>query len=201
MKTGAETKFDYLIKEAFTRKLTPPGFKKKAGNFYLDLGELGHLINIQKSRHNTKDHIRFTINTGVFLPEFWLVYYNYHNDPVPEFPTAPDCLTTYRIGALRNGTDIWYDLLADTDEIEMTIEMEENLEEYIFPFLASLQTKKDLLLQIDKLVLPPLGRLLVYAELNQTEAAKAEFDRLLSANPNPHFLKTLEKYGKKYGFL
>jgi hypothetical protein len=58
MKTVSGIKFDRIIKEGFHELLKPMGFKKKANNFYL---------------------IRFTINTGIFVPEFWVVFYDYRD--------------------------------------------------------------------------------------------------------------------------
>lgn len=71
MKTLTEKKFDRVIKEGFHEVLKPLGFKKKANNFYLQRQDLGQIINIQKSGYFSKDHISFTINTGLFLPEYW----------------------------------------------------------------------------------------------------------------------------------
>ena len=92
MKTVSEAKFDQIIKESFQELLKPLGFKKKANNFYLQLDGLGQIVNIQKSNYGTKDSIRFTINTGIFVPEYWLAYCNYRIVGNPEYPTEPECL-------------------------------------------------------------------------------------------------------------
>ncbi|CAM3654706.1 DUF4304 domain-containing protein [Sphingobacterium prati] len=94
MKTETQEKFDRIIKESFIEILKPLGFKKKANNFYLPLEKIGHIINIQKSYYSTKDGIRFTINVGIFSPEYWLACYNYHNEEIPAFPAEHECLIT-----------------------------------------------------------------------------------------------------------
>ena len=200
MKTEAERKFDHIVKEAFTKTLKPLGFKKKGNNFYLSLEELGHLINIQKSAHYSKSHIHYTINIGIFLPEFWLAYFNYHNERVPKYPTAPDCAASARIGNLRNLGDLWFDIDEDTDDIEMIIEMEENLNDYILPFFQRIQSKKQFLsrMEADEITLPPFGKLIVYAELKETAKAREEFNRLKAGKINPRALETLLKYAAQY---
>ena len=47
MKTDTQIKFDTIIKEGFTPLLKPLSFKKKALNYYRQLSEVGHIINIQ----------------------------------------------------------------------------------------------------------------------------------------------------------
>ena len=73
MKTDTQIKFDTIIKEGFTPLLKPLSFKKKALNYYRQLGEVGHIINIQKSIYSYRNHIKFRINTGIFEPKFWSV--------------------------------------------------------------------------------------------------------------------------------
>lgn len=50
--------------------LKPLGFKKKENNFYLKLDTIGQIINVQISRWGNKDNISFTINAGIFVPEY-----------------------------------------------------------------------------------------------------------------------------------
>lgn len=48
MKTVTQEKFEKIIKQGFQEILKSLGFKKKTNNFYLQLEELGQIINIQK---------------------------------------------------------------------------------------------------------------------------------------------------------
>jgi hypothetical protein len=73
MKTVSEEKFDSLTKECHLI-LKPIGFNKKGNNFFLKRKGFGQHINFQKSRFGTKDNISFTINTGIFLPEYWRTF-------------------------------------------------------------------------------------------------------------------------------
>lgn len=57
MKTSIEVKFDNIIKQGLHEVLKSKGFRRKNNNFYLQLPELGQIINIQKSSYYSKDHI------------------------------------------------------------------------------------------------------------------------------------------------
>ena len=85
MKSITETKFDKIVKLSFHETLKPLGFKKKGNNFYSQKNGIGHIINLQKNYYYSKDHIHFTINTGVFLPEYWLAVYNLFSKPDPAY--------------------------------------------------------------------------------------------------------------------
>ncbi|MFC6996397.1 DUF4304 domain-containing protein [Rufibacter roseus] len=143
MKTIAETKFNRILKEGFQEVLKPLGFKKKGNNFYLQLEELGQAINAQKSRWNTKDDISFTINVGVFLPDYWQSMVYNQGKPLPTFPSVYDCYSHKRIGQLRNQLDTWYDVDASTDEEKLIVEMKDNLVNYVLPYLNRVKTKED----------------------------------------------------------
>lgn len=201
MKTLTESKFDQIIKNGFHDILKPKGFKKKAHNFYLRRQEIGQIVNIQKNSFYSKDRISFTINTGIFVPEYWAgLYYNIGKE-LPIFPTEPECLIRQRIGKLRNQNDTWYDVDEETDENEVIIEMRINLENYILPYFERTKTKDGFLEMLDKNELPlnQLGKLVVYGELNQILKAKLEYDKLLKESTNNHFIKTVQEYGRKYG--
>ena len=199
MKTETQEKFDKIIKEGFQEVLKPFGFKKKANNFYLQLEELGQIINIQKSKWSTKDEISFTINTGIFVPEYWSVFYNYQNEEIPKFPTEPTCLIRKRIGEIRNQKDTWYELKNRTNENIIIEEMKSNIIDFIFPYFENLNTKQKLLSEIENLLVSPsLSKMITFAELNQLDNAKAEYQKLLTKETNPYFSANVKEYGRKY---
>lgn len=201
MKTPTEVKFDNIIKQGFNEVLKPKGFKKKGNNFFLQLPDLGQIINIQKSSFYSKDHIHFTINTGIFITEHWRGSIYNQGKALPSFPTEPECLIRKRIGEIRKQHDTWYDVDAKTDEDRLIPQMRENLERFILPYFNTVSTTQDALTLIEGecLHLPPLGKLIVYGELNLTEKAKAEYERMFQEKLNPDFLETVKKYGQKYG--
>jgi hypothetical protein len=200
MKTVSEIKFDKVIKEGFYELLKPLGFKKKTNNFYLQLETLGQIINVQKSAYGNKDSIRFTINTGIFVPEYWVAFYNYSNKGLPDNPTESECLIRKRIGELRNQLDTWYDINDRTDEQQLISEMQKNLTDFILPYFQRFNSTEKMLQELDttQLTLSPFGKLILYGELGQIDKAKREYKRLLNEKTNPHFLISVKEYGIKY---
>jgi Domain of unknown function (DUF4304) len=201
MKTQSELKFDKIIKEGFHEILKPLGFKKRAYNFYLQLDTIGQIINVQKSAYGNKDSIRFTINTGIFVPEYWLACYNHSGKGLPDFPTEPECLIRKRIGILRNQHDTWYNVDERADERQLIAEMRTNLADFILPYFNRLNSTEKMLQELDSgnLVMAPLGKLIVYGELGLLDKAKREYEDILSKKISPHLLMTVKEYGKQYG--
>lgn len=202
MKTISEIKFDKIIKDGFHEILKPLGFKKKANNFYLKLDTIGQIINVQKSTYGNKNSISFTINTGIFVPDYWLAFYDYNDKGFPpDYPTEPECLIRKRIGDLRNQHDTWYDIIERTDEQQLIGEMRKNLNDFILPYFNRLDSTEKMLQELDKadMMMTPLGKLIVYGEFKQFDKAKREYERLLNNKTNPHFLITVKEYGQKYG--
>jgi len=141
MKTNTQIKFDTIVKEGFTPLLKPLSFKKKALNYYRQLAEVGHIINIQKSSYGDRDNIRFRINIGIFEPKFWLVEYDFkHTGQVPDYPTEPDCLIRKTINDLRSRNDLWYEVTDTTNEEALIKEIQEDIQNYILPFFDQLNS-------------------------------------------------------------
>lgn len=201
MKTISEIKFDKIIKDGFHEILKPLGFKKKANNFYLKLNTIGQIINVQKSAFGNKDSISFTINTGIFVPEYWLAFYNYSDKGLPDYPTEPECFIRKRIGNLRNQHDTWYYIKERTDEQQLIDEMKKNLTNFILPYFDRLNSTEKMLQELDKadIMMTPLDKLIIYGELKQFDKAKREYEELLNNKANPHFLMTVKEFGQKYG--
>ena len=168
MKTSSQIKFDRIIKEGFHEILKPLGFRKKANNYYLQLDSIGQIVNIQKSMFGNKDRIDFTINTGIFVPQYWLAYYNFHNKELPAYPTEPECLIRKRIGEIQNKHDTWYQVNEHTKEDELILIMKDNLTQFILPYFDSLNSIDEVVeyMEDEKMTDTPLAKLIIYAELN-----------------------------------
>ena len=143
MKTASEEKFDSLMTECHLI-LKPIGFKKKGNSFFLEKNGFGQHINFQKSRFGTKDHISFTINTGIFLPEYWsAVEYNMGKE-IPKTPNWTDCMLIRRIGEMKGENDTWWDVDEGTNLSELVKVILQNMTEVIIPYFNKIETKKEL---------------------------------------------------------
>jgi len=151
MKTDTQIKFDTIVKEGFTPLLKPLSFKKKALNYYRQLSEVGHIINIQKSSYGDRDHIKFRINIGIFEPKFWAVRYDFkHTGQVPDYPTEPVCLIRKTINDLRGRKDLWYEIHNYTDEQKLIKEIQEDIQNYILPFFDQLDSVEKIIQALEK---------------------------------------------------
>lgn len=203
MKTETQEKFDRIIKESFIEILKPLGFKKKANNFYLPLEKIGHIINIQKSYYSTKDDIRFTINAGIFLPEYWLACFNYHNKDVPAYPTEPECMIRERISCMRGLPDIWYNITTATDVEELIAEMKYNISSFILPFFEKLNTVQKLIneLETSETLLHTAAKMTFFAELKLLDKARVEYRKISKENYNRYQIASLKEYAEKHGLI
>ena len=194
MKTDTQIKFDTIVKEGFTPLLKPLSFKKKALNYYRRLGEVGHIINIQKSIYSYRNHIKFRINTGIFEPKFWSVS---HTGQVPDYPTEPVCLIRKTINDLRGRKDLWYEVDENTNEQELIKRVQEDIQQYILPFFKQYDSVEKIFYSTDS-IFPPFGALVFYGEHGYIEKAQKEYNELLK-DVNPLAERTLKGYAKKYG--
>ena len=201
MKTATQIKFDTIIKEGLSSLLKPLSFKKKALNYYRQLAEVGHIINIQKSSYGNRNHIRFRINIGIFEPKFWLGYYDFkHTGQVPDCPTEPVCLIRKTINDLRGRKDLWYEANDSTDEQKLIKKVQEDIQNYILPFFEQLDSVEKILSALEKdstLLGVTFDLLIFYAEHGKTEEAQTVYNQLLQ-KVNPLAKPTLEGYAKKY---
>ena len=202
MKTNTQIKFDTIVKEGFTPLLKPLSFKKKALNYYRQLSEVGHIINIQKDRYSHRNHIRFRINIGIFEPKFWAVRYDFkHTGQVPDYPTEPVCLIRKTINDLRGRKDLWYEIHNYTDEQKLIKEIQEDIQNYILPFFDQLSSVQKIFSSLEKdpyLLDMPFAPLIFYGEYGKTLKAQAVYNELLK-DINPLAERTLKGYAKKYG--
>ncbi len=209
MKTTTQLKFDKLIKEGFHKILKPRGFKKKNRNFYKAVNDIGYVLNIQSSKYNTKDHIEFTINNGIFSPAYWNGQYNYQGKAnPPDFPSEPNCALRKRIGDLTEGTDIWYEITPETDEVELILEMISGVKNHILPFFDAIDSQTALLQYLEsedveqKLIGFVHVRFIMYAELNMPDKALKAYEHLIADNTkNKLYQDHLTRIAQRYKLI
>ena len=201
MKTPAQQKFDEIVKEAFWNNLKPLGYKKKGNNFYFKEGEIGKVINIQKSMTSSSALARYTINASFFSPEYWKGMYNYKDGPVPVFPSESECIIRQRIGHLIAAGDQWYNIGEDIDVAEMAKLHRHHVVDVILPFFGTINSNAELLSAIKgaRYWAMPYARLIVLTELKQMDEAKAELDGLLAKDLPPGLIRFIKELGARYG--
>src|SRR3982751_5214409 len=97
-KTDVERDFDGLVSLIIWPIFKKKGYKKKGNNFrFFDTSGWGKIVNFQKSSFYNKNHINFTINIGLYLPEAEKFHCNQLSN---EKFSEPSCIVRKRIGRL-----------------------------------------------------------------------------------------------------
>ncbi len=198
MKTKYQLQFDELIKEIH-KLLKPYNFKKSGNNFYKDYSNFGQILNIQKSRWNTKDDIEFTINIGIFEPNFYQIYYN---KQIPKFPKTADCIYTIRIGYLKSNYDFWYNLYDNYNKTKN--EVTSDIKNYILPFFDNTNTSEkifELIKNGNSSYISPFGKLIIFCKKEKFDLAKIEYNKLLKGSEIEFFKEKVIEIGKKYNLV
>lgn len=143
---SASQRFSNVLKEGITPVLKENGFKKKGQNYYKSIGEIGHAVNIQKDKWNSKDEIKFTINLGIFSKKYWLSEFDFDKtQKIPELPKESESLIRERIGQLKYGKDNWYLIESQKSEWKLVKDIKEDLMNYALPFFKELDTTSKLI--------------------------------------------------------
>ncbi|GLC31180.1 DUF4304 domain-containing protein [Clostridium omnivorum] len=133
---------DEIIKETITPELKKSGFKKLARNYYKGFEHFGLCFNIQSSHYNYEEEIKFTFNTGIFVPDLYVIYYNCE---LPKFPKEYECFNRRRIGELMNSSDYWYTISANTNFEALKNQIKAHFDEFIHPYFLKFNKDKDII--------------------------------------------------------
>lgn len=201
MKTAAEIKFKEIIYSCFHEKLKALQFKKRANNFYRNLGEIGHIVHVQKSVYGSKNQISFTVNIGIFSSLYWMSAYNYKNvAEAPSYPTEAVCIIRKRIGQFIDGKDLWYDLNEGSNVSPLISELTEIMELKVLPFLDEVNTNDELLAYLENEAETRhmnYLRFVMYGELGIEDKLKAIYPKLLAGKSEAR-LKYIQAKARKY---
>lgn len=115
--------------------LKPIGYKKSGFNWTL-AGDWTRIINLQLSRWNSSEDVKFTLNFGVFIPDLHLIA----ERPLRDQPLKePDCVIRARYGSLTpSRLDHWWTVDACTDPAELIRDVTGAVITYGLPWFASL---------------------------------------------------------------
>ena len=120
----ARERYDAMVRDEIGPWLRERGFKKRRNGFRRADQAGWQVVDFQASQWGSRDHVRFTINLWVGVPEL-----------------APDASETdahveQRIGALTDdGEDRWWSIDADTDVAQLAGEVRTLLAERALPWL------------------------------------------------------------------
>lgn len=190
-----QSEFDEILKNLVFPFFKELGFKKNGNGFNKKIGEITQVVNIQKSRWNNKDNVSFTFNIGFFSAE---IYIDFWNKGIPKFIKDYDCQITYRLGQLTKGSDYWYELNERIEKANLEIEIYENLNNYLKPFIEKtidLNSLKELI-QTDKyaeMTTAELYKIKIFLKVGEIEKGKELLTKayLNALNPEDNVSKTI----------
>ncbi|WP_256010233.1 DUF4304 domain-containing protein [Desertivirga xinjiangensis] len=144
-KTDVETGFDFLVSQVIWPHFKQKGYKKSGNNlrFYDTSSCWGKIVNFQKSCFYGKNHISFTVNIGLYLPEAEKFHCNQQaNEKFQEV----SCIVRKRIGRLtKENKDLWFDLTVQTDKNMLYTTVEKHSIDLVIPYLNKVNSKDDIL--------------------------------------------------------
>lgn len=196
MKTASQ-RFLTVVKEGINSILKTNGFKKKGQNFFKPIGEIGHIINIQKDKWNTKDEIKFTINVGIFSNKYWLSEFDFDKTRnLSPFPKESESIIREHIGELKSGEDYWYSIESQRIERKLIKDIEKDIDRYVIPFLNSIDSTENLInyLKVDQVKYGNDYKLFIMlAEEGLMDDAQITFDRIMEQCETKHTEQMEEK--------
>lgn len=143
MRRDFTLEFKEIIKETLSKSLKEIGFKKQNFNYLNWTDNFAQTCNVQRSRFNHNDSIRFTINFGFFIPVVYAVIKDVVD--LPTFPKPDDCYIDGRTGHLIYGNDYWYEINEEITFEVLTRQLKKDIQNYLLPMFQELQTMNSLL--------------------------------------------------------
>jgi len=137
-----QNELDGIIKDIITPILKVRGFRKSSRNYYKEIADFGLCFNIQSSLYNHEQEVKFTFNTGIFIPR---VYELYFGRPKPKFPKEYDCFCRKRISQLMNSSDHWYSIKEDTNIDELEDNIYKHIKKFVLPHFELFQSNEDVM--------------------------------------------------------
>lgn len=145
MSLSLKSRMGRIVADHLTPALKPPGLRK-SGNVYRAARDgLWWLVDVQGSRWDGPDEVRFTLNAGVYVPG---VLATYTGRPEPKQPGPGDCCISARIGMLTpERKDLWWTLRNEDAGADEAIgrEVGEAASTYLVPFLERFAGVEDVL--------------------------------------------------------
>lgn len=126
--------FKDLVNNYVHPYLKGKGFKKGNLNWNREVGEVVHVINIQKSQYNDSSSYSFTINVGVYLEFVDKICWDKSR---PKIVSETACVARNRIGRLMRCGDIWWTIVPETEITQIKEEVINGIQNYVLPFLES----------------------------------------------------------------
>ncbi len=141
----AMSRLKRLTKGTIHPILSSVGFRRKGLAWNRTRAALVDVIDFQVSKASGPDSEHFTLNAGVFVPEFYRIVWQ--KEP-PQFVPEAHCVVRRRVGELLSPTperalDKWWWLKSDDATAECEGEIVKAVTENVLPFLGAIRSARD----------------------------------------------------------
>ena len=131
-----------FVKEEIAPAMKKNGYRKKAFTWTKTGEEVTKVINIQGSSGNLAHDSKYTVNIGIYHPQF-------HEERVGRVArdtiTEADCDLRIRIGHLMGVGDSWWQIKSSEDDYTTLRNLQANLECHAYPLLERVNGLQDML--------------------------------------------------------
>jgi Domain of unknown function (DUF4304) len=142
-KTTTQILFDTLVTKVIWPDFKSRSYKKSGYNFrYYDPDGWGKIVNFQRADYNDRDHISFTINTGLYLGEAELFHCSGQSG---EKFSEPMCMVRKRIGTLNGSRRSWFEIDENTQSDAFFALLKVEFQTNVLPYLDAVTSRKSIL--------------------------------------------------------
>lgn len=127
-----------IVREVVTPFFKGMRFKKQGVNYAKEINDISQCANIQSSRWNSNDGLKFVVNIGFFNKKIRKIVW----DVEAAFPKVTDCFVYSRLGNFVYGTDHWYMINNVTNTFELKSKINTDLK-YLIPAFDKYQKLQD----------------------------------------------------------
>ena len=181
-KSATEVQFAALVSQVLWPHFKHRGFRKAGNNFrWLHPDGSGKIMQLQRSTSSSRHHIQFTLNAGLYLPEA-----NRWHAPTTAFAESL-CVVRQRIGTLKKAHDQWYALAPEVNVPSLYQAVEQDVVQYILPFLDQVSSRADILRLITSVphLASDVNAIEVLQANGNLEAAAARLQQALANAKSP----------------
>lgn len=188
MATPFDARISFVLRTGVSPLLRTNGFRKTGRVYLASRQEVTWLVQVEKSRWNSKEKAEFTLSGGIYIPGV-VSRYLCKPDPAPTKVDLADCCISTRIGMLdETQCDTWWKFtgsreICDGDR-SIALDIQHRLSHDLLPFFIAYDTRRKVIEFLLQPVAPKKSGYMPTASLisPQDEVGRRVYAAFLLAN-------------------
>jgi hypothetical protein len=120
--------------------LRKAGFKRRGQLFERSVGDVVHLVQLQKSRSSSADALRATVNLAIWVPALAPI-----RAGIRDAPSEPGAQWRERLGfTMPQRRDLWWDVRSEAEAEQVAADIAASLQSYGLPRLDAVRSSEEL---------------------------------------------------------